>query len=199
MKYTVYMHKSKINKKSYIGITSQNPKKRWQRGLGYKNSNSFFEEIKKYGWDNFEHIILYSNLTKEEAEKKEIEMIKKYKTNNKKYGFNVYSGGFHAPMCEEQKIKISNTEKGKKISRETIEKIKKTKKENYLRNGLTKKQKEHYNNMIKPIICLETGIIYYGQKDLIKNGFNSSCVQLVCSGKRKTSKGLHWEFLKKEV
>ena len=72
--YTVYQHKNKINGKVYIGITMQEPEKRWGvNGRNYKSSPHFYSAIQKYGWDNFEHNILYTNLTKEEACLKEQE------------------------------------------------------------------------------------------------------------------------------
>ena len=60
--YIVYMHISPSGKK-YIGITKQNPKRRWNSGNGYKNNDYFTKAIKKYGWNNFLHIILAENLT----------------------------------------------------------------------------------------------------------------------------------------
>lgn len=33
--YCVYMHINNFNNKRYIGQTSQNPLKRWDRGRGY--------------------------------------------------------------------------------------------------------------------------------------------------------------------
>ena len=72
--YTVYQHKNKINGKVYIGITMQEPEKRWGvNGRNYKSSPHFYSAIQKYGWDNFEHNILFTNLTKEEACLKEQE------------------------------------------------------------------------------------------------------------------------------
>lgn len=76
MNYKVYCHISP-NNKVYIGITQQEPKQRWQGGKGYKENQYFYRAIQKYGWDNFQHEILFENLTKQEAEKKEIELIKK--------------------------------------------------------------------------------------------------------------------------
>ena len=92
--YTVYMHKNKINGKVYIGVTSQNIKWRFgKEGEQYKNQ-PFYKAIQKYGWNNFEHIILYENLTKKEAGLKEFETIKKYKSHQKKFGYNIKLGGF---------------------------------------------------------------------------------------------------------
>ena len=68
--YTVYMHVSPSGKR-YIGITGQSVERRWGNGTGYKNCISFNRAIAKYGWDNIKHIILYSGLSKEDAERKE--------------------------------------------------------------------------------------------------------------------------------
>lgn len=93
-KYNLYMHIFP-NNKVYIGITSQKPKYRWgKNGKGYAyNQRRIFNAIKKYGWGNVKHKILFTNLTKEEAELKEIELIAKYKSNNPKYGYNIENGG----------------------------------------------------------------------------------------------------------
>lgn len=93
-KYFVYCHTNKINSKKYIGITSlKKPEYRWGvNGYGYRFQN-FYKAIKKYGWSNFEHEILYSNLTQKDAFEKEIELIEKYKTNQKEFGYNISVGG----------------------------------------------------------------------------------------------------------
>ena len=95
-KYYVYMHLNKINNKKYIGITCQKkPEYRWGRnGSKYKGS-VFYQAIEKYGWDNFEHIILYNDLSKEQACRKEQELIFKYNTRDKSFGYNLSIGGEH--------------------------------------------------------------------------------------------------------
>lgn len=90
--YLVYMHIFP-NKKIYIGITSTSTSFRWKNGKGYKNNPYLINAINKYKWENIEHKILFSHLSKEEACKKEKELIKKYKTNNRKYGYNITEGG----------------------------------------------------------------------------------------------------------
>ena len=82
--YTVYQHKNKINGKVYIGITKQAPEERWNNGKKYKSSPHFYAAIQKYGWDNFEHNILFQNLTKEEACQKEQKLIQKLSEMAKK-------------------------------------------------------------------------------------------------------------------
>lgn len=91
--YTVYMHVCP-NGKRYVGITSTNILKRWRKnGEGYKTQQFFKRAIKKYGWGNIEHEVLFENLSQKEAELKESELIDFYKTNNSEYGYNIASGG----------------------------------------------------------------------------------------------------------
>ena len=90
--YTVYAHKNIINQKFYIGITSQKPENRWgKNGQNYKLQPKFYNAILKYGWNNFEHLILYVNLCKEEACLKEQTLIKEY--NSIENGYNIALGG----------------------------------------------------------------------------------------------------------
>lgn len=130
MGYCVYKHTSP-SKKVYVGITSLNPLIRWQNGGGYRSNNYFTKAILKYGWDNFKHEILFENLTKEEAEQKEIELIKLYKSNDKNFGYNIAKGGNSVGKhSEETKMKISasttgvlNHNYGKKLSDEHRKKL----------------------------------------------------------------------------
>ena len=59
--YCVYKHTSPSNK-VYIGITSQEPERRWQNGYGYATQQLFWRAIQKYGWDNFKHEIIAEKL-----------------------------------------------------------------------------------------------------------------------------------------
>ena len=88
--YFVYKHTSPSGK-SYIGITN-NPYKRWEtQGKKYKKQPKFYNAIKKYGWDNFSHEILESNVSKAYAWNREQYYIKFYDSINN--GYNVLSGG----------------------------------------------------------------------------------------------------------
>lgn len=111
-KYVVYKHIFP-NKKSYIGITSKKPKNRWQNGNGYskEKQNVMYNAIQKYGWENVKHIILYKNLSFEEASQKEKELISKFHTYIKDplcNGYNMTIGGegsFGHNMSEEGREK----------------------------------------------------------------------------------------------
>ena len=147
--FTVYMHTNIINNKKYVGITSRKPEARWYNGKGYSHNNYFTNAINKYGWNNFRHEILYTGLTKEEACLKEQELIKFYKSNQHKYGYNLESGGRYCKineltklkisraskgrkLSEEQKRKISQTERGKKVSKETRKRISEANKKRFM-------------------------------------------------------------------
>lgn len=129
-KYTVYMHINKINNKKYIGITKLPVYKRWgNNGSGYKNNKQliFYRAIQKYGWDNFEHKILYENLSQEEACNLEIELIKEHKTQDRNFGYNIQAGGqlgnAGITFSEKSKEKMSKSHKGKKLTEEHKKKI----------------------------------------------------------------------------
>ena len=125
--YCVYKHVSPDGR-VYIGITRNNPIKRWQGGTGYKGNSYFTRAINKYGWGNFKHIIIADGLTEESAKKMEIKLIADYKSNIRKYGFNISSGGESkkgTTISDWQKSRISEASKGKIVSHETREKLSK--------------------------------------------------------------------------
>jgi hypothetical protein len=91
-KYSIYLHINKVNGKMYVGITKNNPEKRWgNNGNQYKRQPKFYNAIQKYGWNNFEHEIFANNLIKEEACNMEIKLISKL--NAIDYGYNIALGG----------------------------------------------------------------------------------------------------------
>lgn len=104
--YCVYCHQCKKNGKRYIGITS-NTKKRWNNGNGYKQ-HALREDIQKYGWDGFDHIILKSGLSVDEAKEYEKYFIEIYSTTEPMLGYNHKSGG---QMCDEETVKKINESK----------------------------------------------------------------------------------------
>lgn len=133
--FCVYIHTNKVNGKKYVGQTKMNPKDRWgSNGHRYKECTYFYNAIKKWGFDNFEHEIVYSGLSHAEANKKEQELIELYNTRDHKYGYNIRYGGSNGVLSEETKNKLSQARKdkytgsnspryGKKLSEETKLKI----------------------------------------------------------------------------
>lgn len=209
-KFIVYMHENKINHKKYIGITCQKPSQRWRGGKGYKNG-LFKRAIDKYGWDNFNHKILYDNLTKEDACKKEIELIKKYKTMDAKFGYNICEGGnttigYHHTKLSKEKMSISK--KGKYIG----EKNPMYKKHPYIYGKhLSEEHKRKISEAKKGKLCEYTKglckkIEQYSLEDKYIKTWNSIAeierelkikgthISRVCRGKRKTTGGYKWKY-----
>lgn len=132
--YEVYKHIFP-NGKVYIGITSYGAKERWHNGYGYRKQQMMWRAIQKYGWENVKHTILYSGLSETEAKEKEIELIKKHKSDQREYGYNIRHGGDLVAgykLSEETRQKMSEARKGKKnwiygkrMPKETREKLSK--------------------------------------------------------------------------
>lgn len=103
-KWKVYIHISP-NNKYYVGITSQELKRRWGiNGIRYKFHEKFYNSILKYGWDNFEHELIADNLTEKEACGMEIMLIKLLESTTNK-GFNISKGGLGGNRKETIKVK----------------------------------------------------------------------------------------------
>ena len=117
------------NGKVYIGQTGRLPEDRWCNGNGYRGSTIFYNAIKKYGWNNIKHIVLFENLSKEDADRIEIELIKKYQEQGICY--NIREGGNgdiphrfnNRKTSEETKRKQSLAHMGRKLSEEHKAKI----------------------------------------------------------------------------
>ena len=120
--YVVYMHISPSNKR-YIGITCKKPEHRWNNGNNYKHNIHFTRAIEKYGWDNFQHIIIVKGLTEDEAKWLEIELIKEWDSANRDKGYNISLGG--DIVSDETREKLRNVNLGRHHSDETKEKLSK--------------------------------------------------------------------------
>ena len=165
--WCVYMHTNLFNGKMYVGITGKGAKHRW--GKGYRHCTKMNHAIKKYGWDGFDHRVLVDNLTKEEAEEIEQNLIEDLMLQDDKYGYNITPGGSAPIMTEETKRKISEANKG-----------------HGGRGGGSPK---------RPVLCVETGTIFESCSDAARwCGSNSSHISNACRGTFEKTKGYHWKF-----
>lgn len=134
-KFCVYKHTSP-SCKCYIGITCRNPLLRWRNGRGYfgktgksgkYNHPYFVSAINKYGWDNFKHEILYSELEETQAKIMERSLIRYYK--NLGLSYNITDGGDgvlgvkHEAWNKGIKMPEDKVRSGFKLSNETKDKI----------------------------------------------------------------------------
>ena len=120
------MHRTPSNK-VYIGITGGKPEVRWNKGTGYKRHRYFKYAVEKYGWDNIEHIVLVSGLSKEWACKLERILIRQYKSTDRQFGYNCSDGGeFDNPggnITESGREKLRQLRLGKHLSESAKQKI----------------------------------------------------------------------------
>ena len=217
--YTVYQHKNKINGKIYIGITSQKPEDRWgSQGCNYKSSPHFYSAIQKYGWNNFEHNILFTELTKEQACLKEQELIKEYDLMNREFGYNSTSGGdifvmneetkqkisqammgnqnaLGHPCSEEKKKKIRDAQKGRKFTEEHKQKLSEAAKNRHVPCSEKKKQTLKEKSHKKPVYCEELNKVFESVQECGRQlGIPATNISKLCNGRGKTLKGYHLRY-----
>ena len=228
--FYVYMHRNLINGKIYIGQTN-NPKKSWgSNGARYKprpnEESRFWKAIQKYGWKNFEHIILGEYETREETNEAEIEFIKQYNSTNPDIGYNISSGGdrhdWYDNYTDEQKKAYQ--EKRREISyrlwqdeeyvakqrkgmaevmqtQEYKDKMREIMNERYKNEEYSKWHKQQCRKKNgQPIRCIETGEVYgsYVEAAEVLGLTSTSCFLKYFSGKNKVVKGKHWEKISVE-
>jgi group I intron endonuclease len=218
--YVVYMHINKTNNKKYVGKTSLKPEQRWGRdGCNYKEQ-VFWNAISKYGWDNFEHIIVVRGLSEEEANWLEVELIAAWDTTNPKNGYNVSKGG--DVWSEEMRQKASNTRKGRCHSEETKKKLSESQKgknnsmfgksgelsprygkilSEETRQKISTARKERgvaqgsNNPSARKVLCVELNMVFDTMKEAgTYVGCSPSNICSCCTGKQKTCGGYHWEY-----
>lgn len=100
----------------------------YHRVIGYKNGQCrdqprIYNSIQKHGWNS--HVLeIITECPKEDLNKHEIYYIEFYDTVNTPHGLNLKSGGHYGcNLSVESRRKISQKNKGRKLSAETIAKI----------------------------------------------------------------------------
>ena len=191
--YKVYLH-TFPNGKVYVGITLKRLAcERWCGGHGYRGQPLMWKAIQKYGWKNIRHEILADELTKEEAEALEIQMIREYRANDRDHGYNIDNGGrSRGRVSDATKKKLSEAHKGEKnffygkhLSENHKKKIRETRQE----RGIEPVNK-------RPILCEETGVIYESTAQATREtGVHNYAIRRVCYGERKTAGGFHWRYV----
>lgn len=215
----VYMHTNKINGKKYVGQTKMKPEERWKNGKGYKTCVLFYRAIQKYGWENFEHEVIASNLTKEEADNFEKLLIEQLNLINPDKGYNLKEGGSKGNFSESSKIKMrenhadfsgkNNPQYGKKHTEETKMKISLAKighkgyrAPDYVIQQLTEWTKNHSGGdspIAKAIAQYDLNENLIKEWDCIVSASKTLCIDAssiskACNGKRKTAGGFIWKY-----
>jgi group I intron endonuclease len=149
--YKVYAHVFP-NEKVYVGITQQTLENRWKKGKGYsiKAQPIIAKAINKYGWEETKHIVLFDNLSKQEAENIEKHFICGLQLYDTEYGYNSTKGGETNEPSERTKAKIADSVKKRWQNEENRNKyvnaMKGKKKSEQGRLNISKAQKERFKN-----------------------------------------------------
>lgn len=189
--WKVYAHINKANGKIYIGITGRDVNKRWKNGRGYIYNVHFWKAINKYGWNNFEHEIIASNLTEEEAKNMEIILINKLNTTDYKFGYNEDKGGGMPPKLYGDKNPYYKVAPTKAIKASIISRTGKSLSEEHkkkISNGCLNKNGKY-------IMCIETNIIYpsLGEVERTLKINRSNLCNAVKNGNK--CGGFHWKYV----
>lgn len=127
--------------------------------------------------------------SEKELDDLEIHFIKKYKTTDSAYGYNLDSGGNGAGrMSEETKAKLSKAKKGntamcgKRLSDEW---------KKHLSEAQPHKRK---------VRCIETNIVYESFAEAARQmGLNRTKIVSCCTGSRKSTGGFHFRYADEEA
>ena len=147
------------NNKIYHGKTIHNDPKLYL--LSHKNDAEkdsqrlVHKAIRKYGWENIQKVWLhYKNVHPDFLDDMEKYYIRKYQTNNIKYGYNMTEGGDGVsgfiPNIESRQ-KMSKAQKGRKHSEETKRKISEGNKGKFVsKESRQKMSKSHKGKTLSP-------------------------------------------------
>ena len=141
------------------------------------------------------HEILFENLTQEEAEQKEIELIAYYDSTNPSKGYNHSLGGNSSGKhSEATKHLISQKNKGKIRDEEFKKKLSEAHLGKPKSESMRSKVSEYHS---VPVICIETKEIYKSATIAGKElGIDNSTISKCCRGDSKGAGGFHWMFAK---
>lgn len=220
--YIIYMHTNKINGKFYIGQTCQGLNKRaGSNGESYRGCERFYEAIKEFGWDNFEHTILLTGLSSDEANEMEVKLIISTRSYDPAIGYNIALGGsgmtserskelwsrpeYRARISEANKEIWADEEYHRtrsalykeqwkdpeKRKRRSIQATKRWANEEFR----TKAQKAVLAACATSVRCVETGEVFNAIVDACKkyNVHHANLIRSIRKGCR--CGGYHWEYV----
>ena len=194
--YCVYCHINKLNGKRYVGLTREKkPSDRWgANGINYKNCSCFYGAIQKYGWNNFEHIILETDLTEDEAIEAERKYIQLYNTMVPN-GYNLTGGGeIKKILSDETRKKLSKIALGRKMSESARNKMSQSRMGHpgYNRKGVWMCDKTTHEHLQWFPSSIDA-------EKFLNHPNSSAHIRQVCAKSRSSAYGYFWEFGEDEI
>lgn len=107
MEKFIYKIENKINGKVYIGQTNNLKRRIKEHKYDKRKNHPVHNALIKYGFENFNISILYYGENYNEEEKKYIRL---YKSNDKRYGYNIVNGGQDSSGEKNPQSKLSQRE-----------------------------------------------------------------------------------------
>ena len=202
--YTVYQHRNLKNGKSYIGMTSLEPKYRWDNGNGYKNQPKIWSDIKESDWNkDWEHNILGKFEDKQEALNLEEMFIWLFDSTNEGYNTSAYSS-HSCKHSEETKRKMSEAKTGEKhpmFGKHFSEDTKRKMSEAHIGKHFSEEHKKKIseskgvNGILQFSKDGEFIAEYYSLKEASRQtGCNLGHICSCCKGERKSAGGYVWMY-----
>ena len=207
----IYKAENTVNGKIYVGVTNNLKRRKYlHKSQTKKGSSTYFHRaLRKYGNDNFSwEIVDSSSDYKIAATELEPHYIKKFKSNNPKFGYNLSSGGdsFHGSLfSDEWKRRISEAckgrtpwNKGKKGMQVAWNKGKNTPGKKHTKDDLVKMR---INKNNKPVgkYNLEGDLLetFQSQRDAARIlGIKREGIRDCCNDIQKTAYGFIWKNIK---
>ena len=163
-------------------MTSQEPKRRWDNGLGYKNQPKIWSDIQNSDWNkDWEHNILGQFEDKQEALNVEEMFIWLFDSTNEGYNTSTYGSGNYK-RTEKTKKKMSEANTGKHLSEEHRRKMSEAKGV----NGILQFSKDGE-------LIAEYSSIHEAERH---TGCNHGNICKCCRGERKSTGSYIWEYKK---
>lgn len=226
--YTIYKLTNDINGLIYVGCTTQTLKRRLQghKDLYKKKQSAIYKAMQEFGFDSFSVSILEQGDNEDIRYEREKYWIATLNSMNPSIGYNMSIGGLGVigyKFTKEDKIKMSNSHKGKKLSEETKKNLSLAMKGRFTGDSNSFYGRHHTEetkaktkatkirlNICKAVIGinLKTGeIVKFGSiadagRFILKSRKTTlhtirNCINEALKGRNKTAYGYKWRYVDK--
>lgn len=189
----IYRFKNKVNGKVYIGQTIKSLRRRVVQHISISRPTTkvhktyFHNALNKYGFENFDLAIIERCSSQEELNERETYWIAYYNSTNKKYGYNIDSGGQKGKktksLSKKHKWALLKANLGCHKSEETKQQLSKIHRQKWKDPQF---RKEHISNIMKIAGINKITVYQYDlNENFIKQWDSVYDVQLILYGSKR--------------